>query len=185
MHPAVRLLPVCLLLLCAACSPPAARDEATPESTSLTRVGQAAPDFELATLDGGSFRLADQRGKVVLVNFFATWCPPCRQEMPFLEQEVWRRFGPEGLVLLSISRGETAAEVDSFGVANGLTFPLAVDPDRGVFGLFAEAFIPRNYVIGPQGSILFQSQGFERPDFDAMIGVIAGALADGRAATGR
>ncbi len=165
------------LLMFGACSPPATTDDPTPESTSLTRIGQDAPDFALPTLDGTSFRLTEQRGKVVLINFFATWCPPCRQEMPFLEEEVWRRFGPEGLTMLSISREETVAEVDSFRVTNGLSFPFAVDPDRGVYGLFADAFIPRNYVIGPEGGILFQSQGFERPEFDEMIEVLAAALA--------
>ena len=67
----------------------------TPEETVLVGVGDAAPDFELVTLEGESFSLQEHRGKVVLVNFFATWCPPCREELPYLEKEIWKRFDPE------------------------------------------------------------------------------------------
>ena len=64
----------------------------TVEESTLTKVGQPAPDFTVATLSGGPFTLSDYRGKIVLVNWFATWCKPCVEEMPHLQEEVWKKF---------------------------------------------------------------------------------------------
>ena len=148
----------------------------TPEETTLTEVGQMAPDFTLTGLDGSSFHLADHRGKVVLINWFATWCPPCIQEMPHLQTRVWERFSGPDFVMVSIARQEKADIVTPFVQKYEVTWPFLVDPDRRAYARYAEAFIPRNHVIGPDGKILFQSQGFEEPEFQEMIETIAGAL---------
>ena len=140
-------------------------------------MGQDAPDFTVATLDGGSFRLGEHRGRVVLVNWFATWCPPCKEEMPHLQTEVWERFGPRGLVMVSVAREETPDVVAPFVAQRGLGWTFGVDPDRVAYARYAEAFIPRNTLIGPDGRIVFQSEGFEMAEFAAMIAAIEGALA--------
>ena len=152
------------------------KDGPTPEETTLTQVGQMAPDFVVSTLDGGAFSLSANRGKVVLINWFATWCGPCIEEMPHLEKEVWARFKGDDFAMVSVAREETLQVVKPFVEKHGATWPFALDPHRKVFAAYAEAFIPRNYVIDREGRIVFQSQGFEKDDFEAMIDLIAREL---------
>ncbi len=149
----------------------------TPAETVLVAVGDTAPGFELVTLEGEIFNLEAQRGKVVLINFFATWCPPCREELPFLENEIWRRFDPDLFALIVVGREEDDEVIGPFVESNGYSLPFAGDPDRVAYDQYASRFIPRNFVIGPDGMVFFQSQGFEREDFDRMIAVIEGAVA--------
>ncbi len=148
----------------------------TPEETTLTKVGQEAPDFTATTLDGTSFHLAGERGKVVVLDFFATWCPPCREEMPHLEQQVWERFKGDHFAMLALGREHVDAELLPFVEEFGITFPVAADTKRDAFGLYAEEYIPRTIVVGPEGTILFQSTGYEPSEFQNMIGVIAKAV---------
>ena len=152
-------------------------DQPTPEETTLTTVGQAAPLFELETVDGELFSLEDQRGKVVLINFFATWCPPCREELPYLEKDVWQRLQDPRLAVLVVGREETETEIAPFMEANGFTFPVAGDPERAAYGQYASQYIPRNVVVGPEGTIIFQSNGFEKDEFDEMVQLIETTLA--------
>jgi len=149
----------------------------TAAETTLTKVGQPAPDFTVTTVAGEPFTLSAQKSKVVLINWFATWCPPCKEEMPHLQKDVWEKFGPQGLVMISVARQEKADVVVPFIKKYGATWPFGLDPERTAYAKYAEAYIPRNTVIGPDGTILFQSVGFEAPDFKAMIEVIAQALA--------
>lgn len=144
----------------------------SPEEATLTAVGQAAPGFSLSTLDGGTFTLSEQKGKVVLINWFATWCPPCQEEMPYLQKEVWEVFQDEEFTMVSVAREETAEVVAPFVKKYGVTWPFALDVDRTAFSQYAEAFIPRNTVLDRQGTIIFQGNGFEKPEFAEMIEVI-------------
>jgi peroxiredoxin len=173
-----RILPILTLLaLVAIVACGKKSDEPTPEETNLVTVGQAAPDFTVATLDGGTFNLSAQRGRVVLVNWFATWCPPCIEEMPYLEKEVWKPFKRDDFAMVSVAREETLQVVAPFVEKHGLSWPVALDPDRLAYGKYAEAFIPRNYVIDRAGKVVYQSQGFDLEEFEEMIEVIAAELA--------
>jgi thiol-disulfide isomerase/thioredoxin len=146
-------------------------------ASTLVQVGDAAPAFVAGLLGGGEFDLAARKGKVVLVNWFATWCPPCKAEMPHLEKEVWRRFKDDAdFAMVSVAREETAKEVGPFVAEHEVTWPFALDPERKAYAKYATAYIPRNVVVDREGKIIFQSQGFERADFDAMIEVIAAEL---------
>jgi hypothetical protein len=80
--------------------------------------------------------------------------------------------------MVAVAREETDEILTPFCESFGLTFPLAADPEREVFALYAEQYIPRNVVVGPEGTILFQSSGFERADFERMLEVISGALTE-------
>jgi len=155
----------------------APEEELTPEATVLVKVGDTAPAFELVTLDGETFNLEEQRGKVVLVNFFATWCPPCREELPYLEKEIWQRFDRDQFAVIVVGREENDDVIRPFVEKHEYTVPFAGDPDKVAYDQYASRFIPRNFVISPDGVILFQSQGFERDEFDEMIAVIEEAVA--------
>jgi peroxiredoxin len=113
------------------------------------------PEFTLKDLSGKTWTFADLRGKVVLVNFWATWCPPCRKEMPDLET-LYGRFRSEGLVVLGIS-DEEAAKVEPFIRERKVSFPVLLDPGRKVNDLFVVQGIPKTFVYDRQGKLVAQS----------------------------
>ena len=112
-------------------------------------------DFTLAELGGKSWTLKDLRGKVVLVNFWATWCPPCRKEMPDL-QTLYRQFNDQGLVILAIS-DEDAATVKPFIAKQKVTYPILLDPGRKVHELFEVVGIPKTFIYDRDGNLVAQS----------------------------
>ena len=108
-------------------------------------------DFTLTDLHGTAWTLQNLRGKVVLVNFWATWCPPCRKEMPDLET-LYNRFKDQGLVILAIS-DEDAAKVTPFIADHRFTYPILLDPGRKVNGLFAVEGIPKTFLYDREGHL--------------------------------
>jgi len=112
-------------------------------------------DFTLKDLSGKSWTFSELRGKVVLVNFWATWCPPCRKEMPDLET-LYGRFGSEGLVVLGIS-DEKAGKVEPFIREREVSFPVLLDPGRKVNEMFVVEGIPKSFVYDREGKLVAQS----------------------------
>jgi peroxiredoxin len=112
-------------------------------------------DFTLADLTGRDWHLKELRGKVVLVNFWATWCPPCRKEMPDLEA-LYQRFGQRGLVILAISDEETG-KVQPFIAERKFSFPILLDPGRKVNELFRVEGIPKSFVYDRDGKLVAQA----------------------------
>ncbi len=174
-------LACCFVVLAGCAKTKSNQKDSTAEvkAATLTRVGDQAPDFTVPLLDGGTFNLKDLRGKVVLVNWWTTWCPSCVEELPFLQSLVWDRFHGADFAMVAVSRAEKPEAVKAWIKKKGFTFPVAVDADRSSYGKYASAYIPRSYVIGPDGRILFQSQGYEEPEFASMIQIIAAALGGG------
>ncbi|MFY9905054.1 MAG: TlpA disulfide reductase family protein [Terriglobales bacterium] len=113
------------------------------------------PDFALKDLAGKTWTFSELRGKVVLVNFWGTWCPPCRKEMPDLET-LYQRFGPKGLVVLGIS-DEEAAKVEPFIREHKVSFPILLDPGRKVNEMFVVEGIPKSFVYDREGKLVSQS----------------------------
>jgi peroxiredoxin len=113
------------------------------------------PAFTLTDLSAKAWTFAELRGKVVLVNFWATWCPPCRKEMPDLET-LYRRFESKGFVVLGIS-DEEAAKVEPFIHERRVSFPILLDPGRKVNDLFVVEGIPRSFVYDREGKLVSQS----------------------------
>jgi peroxiredoxin len=125
-------------------------------------------DFTLSDLQGNSWHLRDLKGKVVLVNFWATWCPPCRKEMPDL-QALYDKYKDHGFVVVSIS-DEEAAKVQPFIAERKITYPVLLDPGRKVNDLFQVEGIPKSFIYDRKGKLVAQSIDMRtRNQFQAMI----------------
>jgi peroxiredoxin len=134
-------------------------------------VGDRVPQFSLTTADGNEFSLPDD-DKVTLINFFATWCGPCQIELPHIEQ-IWAANKNDGhFRMLVIGREETTESVREYRDKNGFSFPIAADPDRAVYSLFAEESIPRTLVVSPNGRIVYSKAGFYEDDLVELKAVL-------------
>lgn len=135
--------------------------------TSLVRVGDPVPQFSLLTADGNVFSCPDG-DKVTLINFFATWCGPCQIELPHIERIWLAHENDEHFRMLVIGREETTVSVREYRDKNGFSFPIAADPDRAVYSLFAKELIPRTLVVSPDGRIVYSKAGFSEEDVDEL-----------------
>ena len=121
-------------------------------STQAPSIGSPAPDFKLPNLDGQSTSLSDLRGKPVLINFWATWCPPCRDEMPYL-QEVYEEWSDKGLVVLAINLGEDPSKVKGFLQSRNLSLPVLLDTKQATAQEYNIRGIPTTFFIDKDGII--------------------------------
>ena len=126
---------------------------------ALVRVQQGrptagpAPDFSLTTLDGKPFHLSDEKGKVIVINFWASWCEPCRQEAPALES-LWQQYQNQNVVFLGITYADDPKDSEAFMQQFGMTYPVADDGHADVSkGLYRIQGVPETFVIDKQGNI--------------------------------
>jgi len=138
------------------------------DSSTITKIGQIVPEFQFSTLDGNEMNINDLREKVVLLNFFATWCPPCMAEMPFLEKDIWQKHKDDEFILIALGREHSKTELDSFNLVKGFTFPIVADTGRAIFSKFATQNIPRNVLLDKSGKIVYQATGFEEEEFNGL-----------------
>ncbi|MGH2358668.1 MAG: TlpA family protein disulfide reductase [Candidatus Limnocylindria bacterium] len=135
-------------------------------------VGSPAPDFALADLDGNSVHLADLRGRPVIVNFWASWCVPCREEFPLLAQAAEEHAG-DGLVIIGVAYDDTAGSARAFMEEFGAEWPAAMDPGGRVaqrYGIFGP---PESFFIGRDGTVVARQIGLLRAsDLDAKLALI-------------
>jgi cytochrome c biogenesis protein CcmG/thiol:disulfide interchange protein DsbE len=135
-----------------------------------------APDFALSDLAGEQISLSELRGKVVLVNIWATWCPPCRAELPMIEA-AHQRYGEQGFVVLAVNQAEERALVADFMRDHGLSFPVLLDSDAAVSRLYATQALPSSFFIDRQGVIRTLYRGPLTQS--VMTGTIEQLLAEG------
>jgi peroxiredoxin len=131
---------------------PAETVTARAERSPLPRKGFAAPDFTLDTLDGQAITLSDLQGQVVLINFWASWCLPCREEMPAIQQ-VYEQYHDQGFVVLAVNLQEQDAQVAAFTDQLGLTFPVLMDRDGDVFDRYRVMALPSTFFVDRAGVI--------------------------------
>ena len=164
------------MLLLPSCGNNARKAVSEEEAATLVQVGDKAPDFTVGMFDGSRVALSDLRGKVVLLNFWATWCPPCREELARVQSDVIDRFAGRDFIFLPVSRGEARSTVGSFRSQKGYEFPMGLDSTQSVYGLYASNFIPRNFLIDKEGNIVKLTIGYEPEEFDALIADIEKTL---------
>lgn len=119
---------------------------------SSPQVDAIAPDFSLKTLAGGTLRLSDLRGQAVVINFWATWCPPCRAEMPAI-QRVYAKYRGQNFTVLAVDLQESEAQVADFIGQMGLTFPILIDQEGTVFARYRVNGLPSTFFVDRQGVI--------------------------------
>ncbi len=135
-----------------------------------------APDFELQTVDGNSVRLRDLRGQVVMINFWATWCAPCRQEMPALSQ-MYSDLKDEGFVLLGINLDQQSGKAREYLQQTPVTFPVLLDSQSTVANLYQNTAVPSSYFIDKRGELVHMHKGYRPGEEDKYRSIIQKLLA--------
>lgn len=163
----------------ASCSSSTKESAVETDDGFIVKVGDEAPDFTVTTIDGEKYTLSEFRGKVVMLQFTASWCRVCREEMPFIESDIWQRHKQdENFVLLAIDRDEPAERVVQFVENIGITYPIAPDSESKVFTKYAsaEAGVTRNVLIGRDGKIIYLTRLYEEPKFKKFVAYIDSVL---------
>ena len=141
------------------------------------KTGDAMPEFQLSSSVYGDVKPVDLKGKVVLVSLFATWCGPCQKELAEVQSTLWPKYKDnKDFVLLVIGREHTDEQLQKYNERKKFTFPLYPDPKREVFSLFAEKTIPRAYLFGKDGKLVYSSVGYTAEEFQTLMESIAKAL---------
>ena len=147
----------------------------------IVRLGETAPDFEMELTDGQKVKLSELRGKVVMLQFTASWCGICRKEMPFIESDIWQKHKENpNFALLGIDRDEPIETVKAFAEKTGVTYPLALDPGADHFAKYAErkAGITRNVLVDKEGKIVMLTRLYNEDEFAALCKKIDEMLAE-------
>jgi peroxiredoxin len=145
----------------------------------LVKIGQQVPDFSMTTTDGKTIKIADLKGKVVMLQFTASWCSVCRKEMPHIESDIWKKYkANKNIALYGIDLDEPVEKVKEFAKQIPVTYPLALDPKGSIFYLFAEkgAGVTRNVIIDKSGKIVYMTRLYKEEEFAEMKSVIASLL---------
>jgi len=147
------------------------------EETTFVKPSESVPEFEFEKSPGKTMNITDLKGKTVLITFFATWCAPCRKELPFIQSDIYNKFrkNPKFEILI-FGREHSWDEVTKFKEANKFSMPFYPDPDRKIYAKFAGQYIPRNFLVSPEGKILYSSIGFEEKDFKSLKETIENQL---------
>jgi peroxiredoxin len=166
-----------VLLLLLAVNLTLSNSSAQDDPSTLTRVGDKVPLFTCKTIDGKTVDISKLQGKIVMINFFATWCGPCMLELPVLQKNIWDKYkNRNDFELIILGREHNEEEVSKFVKTKSFTMPFAPDPERKIFSLFATQSIPRNVIVGKDGKIIFQSIGFTPEEFKVVESLLAEKL---------
>lgn len=138
----------------------------------IVRIGEMAPDFTITLTDGKQVTLSSLRGKVVKLQFTASWCGVCRKEMPFIEKDIWLKHKDNAdFALIGIDRDEPLEKVLAFAKSTGVTYPLGLDPGADIFAKYAlrDAGITRNVLIDREGKIVKLTRLYNEEEFASLV----------------
>lgn len=147
----------------------------------IVRVGDLAPEFEMELTDGLKMKLSALRGKVVMLQFTASWCGVCRKEMPFIEKDIWLKHKSNpNFALYGVDRDEPLETVKAFAEKTGVTYPLGLDPGADIFAKYADrkAGITRNVLIDKNGKIVMLTRLYNEEEFASLCKKIDEMLAE-------
>ena len=138
----------------------------------IVRIGEIAPDFTITLTDGKQVTLSSLRGKVVMLQFTASWCGVCRKEMPFIEKDIWLKHKDNAdFALIGIDRDEPPEKVLALAKSTGVTYPLGLDPGADIFAKYAlrDAGITRNVLIDREGKIVKLTRLYNEEEFASLV----------------
>lgn len=151
--------------------------KAQEDGGDIVKVGEQMPAFTITHDNGVGTPSSSLKGKVVLINFFATWCPPCQKELAEVQKTLWPKYKDnKNFALLVIGREHTDAELQVYNEKKGFAFPLYPDKNRSVYGAFAKNLIPRSYLIDRSGKVIYATKGYTEEDFADLMKRIEAAL---------
>lgn len=140
------------------------------EKGDITKKGDQMPDFKLTSKINGNVDSQNLKGKVVLINIFATWCPPCQLELADIKKTLWPKFKEEEkFVMLTVGREHTDEELVKYNEKKQFAFPLYPDPKREFTSKFATVSIPRTYLVDKNGVVIYASKGYSEEEFKKLM----------------
>ncbi|QZE15799.1 TlpA family protein disulfide reductase [Halosquirtibacter laminarini] len=173
----MKRLTLCLVALVMAFSSMAGTANAESDAGTKVKTGAKAPDFRFEIAPNTPKYLSSYKGKVIVLNFFAIWCPPCRKEIPQISRELWPKYKDNpNFAMFMFGREHSWEALLDFKKRYEYDMNIVPDIDRSIFDKYATGQIPRNYVIGKDGKIFYQSQGFNLNEFKEMMEKIDEAL---------
>lgn len=138
-------------------------------------VGDSAMNFTLPDFSGQPINLQQYSGDIILLNFFATWCPPCQVEAPQLEDSIWQVYQNDGVTVLGVDFRESATTVSQFMQQNQLSYPVVLDISGSVFSAHGFTILPSNVLIGRNGKVVWVEEGFDIPRFIRLVDSLVNA----------
>ena len=135
------------------------------------------PAFTIVNDNGMQVLSSSLKGKVILINFFATWCPPCQKELAEVQKILWPKYKDnKDFALLVIGREHTDAELEKYNEKKGFFFPLYPDKNRAIYGAFAKNLIPRSFLVDKTGKVIYTTKGYSDEEFAELMDKIEAAL---------
>ncbi len=151
------------------------KQEIPQEYEFTAKIGDEIPEFTLTLSNGKKVSSNEWRGKVVMLQFTASWCGICRKEIPFIQRDIWAKFKRNtGFLLFGVDRDEPLEKVKNYQKEMNIDYPLAVDQNAEVFSLFADkkAGVTRNILINREGKIVYMTRLFKENEFREMVEMI-------------
>jgi peroxiredoxin len=170
---------ILILMMSLSISGAIAQKEIPADYGYIVKIGQQIPDFSMELPNGKTVKMSDLKGKVVMLQFTASWCGVCRKEMPHIEADIWKKYKDNpNFALYGIDLDEPKDVVEKFAKLIPITYPLALDPKGGIFYQFAEkgAGVTRNVIVDKTGKIVFMTRLYKDEEFQEMKKVIAELL---------
>lgn len=143
------------------------------DKDNLTNIGDQVPSFSFEIEKGKTVPISAYKGKLILINLFATWCPPCNAELPEMQSQIWDKYKDhKNFAFFVFGREEGWDKLVPYKQQKGFTFPILPDLDRNIFNKFAKQSIPRNILVDQEGKIIYQSLGYDEKEFKVMVALI-------------